>query len=130
MGEVVTSWLPSLFLTWGERLSWSSKRRNLIRSLYFNHAIVAVYLVNIVLRKQSKFNTGVLYIIIAYMLLMTLTLSDCSWYGEALRLLWSRSWRHWLNSVVGMLAILLSQIATKLFPCNAKFVRRTKPKFW
>ena len=44
MVAVVTSWLPSLFLTPGERMSWSSKRRNVIRMLYFNHAIVAVCL--------------------------------------------------------------------------------------
>jgi hypothetical protein len=44
MGVVVTNWLSSVFLTLGERPSWSSKHCNVIRILYFNHAIVAVYL--------------------------------------------------------------------------------------
>jgi hypothetical protein len=44
MGEVVTSWLSSLFLTLGERQSCSLKRCNVIRMLYFNHEIIAVYL--------------------------------------------------------------------------------------
>jgi len=42
MGEIVTSWLPSLSLTGGERQSRSSKRRNIIRILYCRHAMVAV----------------------------------------------------------------------------------------
>jgi hypothetical protein len=44
MGEFVTSRLPSPSLTLGESRTWSPKRRNIIRMLYFNHATVAVYL--------------------------------------------------------------------------------------
>ena len=42
MGEIVTSWQPSLSLTRGERQSRSSERRNVITILYCNHAMLAV----------------------------------------------------------------------------------------
>jgi len=69
------------------------------------------------------------YSIMAYMLIMTVTLSYWSWYGEALRLVWSRILLHWWNSILEMLATILSEIATKLFSCFSKIGHETNPIF-